>query len=99
MVLTLMIPVRHIFKLHDLITIKHIDNMAKITLLTGTIVGYAYAMEFFTAALQRQPERGLGLPVQPPCRPPASNLFDSAPYWWAYWLMITCNVLCPSFLV
>jgi len=44
MVLSLMIPVRSIFKLHDMITIKHIDNMAKITLLTGTIVGYAYCV-------------------------------------------------------
>ncbi len=49
MVLTLMIPVRSIFGLHDLITPKHIDNMAKVILLTGTIVGYAYCMEFFMA--------------------------------------------------
>ena len=49
MVLTLMIPVRAIYGLHDLFTAKHIDNMAKIILLTGTIVGYAYCMEFFVA--------------------------------------------------
>ena len=49
MVLTLMIPARKIYGLQDLITAKHIDNMAKIILLTGTIVGYAYSMEFFMA--------------------------------------------------
>ncbi len=49
MVLTLMMPVRAIFKLEDLITLRHIDIMCKITLVTGTIVGYAYAMEFFIA--------------------------------------------------
>ena len=47
MVLTLMIPARKIYGLQDLITFKHIDNMAKIILLTGTIVGYAYIMELF----------------------------------------------------
>ena len=45
MVLTIMIPARYIYGLHDLITMKHIENMAKIILLTGTIVGYAYLMD------------------------------------------------------
>lgn len=49
MVLTLMIPVRSIYGLQDLITPKHIDNMTKIILLTGSIVGYAYLMELFIA--------------------------------------------------
>jgi len=49
MVLTLMLPARALFKLHDIITLQHIDKMAKIILLTGSIVSYAYAMEFFMA--------------------------------------------------
>jgi len=49
MVLTLMLPARALFKLHDIITLQHIDKMAKIILLTGSIVSYAYAMEFFLA--------------------------------------------------
>ena len=49
MVLTLMLPARALFKLHDIITPQHIDKMAKIILLTGSIVSYAYAMEFFIA--------------------------------------------------
>ena len=49
MVLTLMLPARALFKLQDIITLQHIDKMAKIILLTGSIVSYAYAMEFFLA--------------------------------------------------
>ena len=49
MVLTLMLPARALYKLHDIITPQHIDKMAKIILLTGSIVTYAYAMEFFLA--------------------------------------------------
>ncbi len=51
MVLTLMIPLREFCypQLKDLITARHIDVMAKIILMTGSIVGYAYIMEFFVA--------------------------------------------------
>ena len=49
MVLTLLLPARAIFKLQDVITPQHIDKMAKIILLTGSFVTYAYAMEFFIA--------------------------------------------------
>ena len=47
MVLTLMIPMRAIYGLHDFITVRHIDNMAKVTLATGLIVFYGYCMEAF----------------------------------------------------
>ena len=46
MVQTLMLPARKWLGLKDLITMKHIENMNKIILVTGTMVGYAYAMEF-----------------------------------------------------
>ena len=49
MVLTLMLPARALFKLHDIITPQHVDKMAKVILFTGSIVAYAYAMEFFIA--------------------------------------------------
>ena len=49
MVLTLMIPARAIFGLKDIISPQHIDKMAKIILLTGSIVAYSYMMEFFIA--------------------------------------------------
>ncbi len=49
MVLTLLIPLRKLMKLEDIITMRHVDLMCKVTLATGTIVGYAYCMEFFIA--------------------------------------------------
>jgi Ni/Fe-hydrogenase subunit HybB-like protein len=86
MVLTLMLPVRAIYGLHDLITPKHVENMARIILMTGTVVGYAYCMEFFMAyysgnkyELQTFQMRGLNGP---------SN--------WAYYWMFGCNVFAPQ---
>jgi molybdopterin-containing oxidoreductase family membrane subunit len=85
MVLTLLIPLRKLCKLEDIITMRHVDIMCKVTLATGSIVGYAYAMEFFIAWYSGSPyerfafiNRALG------------------PYWWGYWTMITCNVLVPQ---
>src|ERR1041384_895416 len=85
MVLTLLVPLRSIFKLEDIITMRHIDVMCKVTLATGSLVGYAYAMEFFIAwysggTFERFAfiNRALG------------------PYWWGYWLMIPCNVVVPQ---
>src|SRR6266481_1399728 len=85
MVLTLLIPLRSMFKLQDIITMRHIDVMCKVTLATGSIVGYAYGMEFFIAWYSGSPferfafiNRALG------------------PYWWGYWTMISCNVIFPQ---
>ena len=58
MVLTLMLPLRAIYRLEDLITQYHIDCMCKIILATGTMVGYAYAMEFFIAWYSANPYEG-----------------------------------------
>jgi molybdopterin-containing oxidoreductase family membrane subunit len=49
MVLTLAIPIRKLYHIEDLITMKHIDNMAKIMLVTGLVVLYGYASEAFFA--------------------------------------------------
>lgn len=85
MVLTIMLPARAIFGLHDLITDDHVDKMCKIILLTGSIVGYAYAMEFFIAWY------GGNLFEQY-----AFINRATGPYWWAYWSMIFCNVVSPQ---
>jgi len=85
MVLTIMLPARAIFGLHDLITADHVDKMCKIILLTGSIVGYAYAMEFFIAWY------GGNLFEQY-----AFINRATGPYWWAYWSMIFCNVVAPQ---
>jgi molybdopterin-containing oxidoreductase family membrane subunit len=85
MVLTLMIPARKIYGLQDLITHKHIDNMAKIILLTGTIVGYAYIMELFIAWYG-----GNKYEIA------AFENRTSGYYWWAYYAMFFCNVISPQ---
>jgi molybdopterin-containing oxidoreductase family membrane subunit len=85
MVLTLLIPARALYKLHDIITWNHIDVMCKIILVTGSMVGYAYMMEFFVAYYGGNPfERFAFL----------NRYFG--PYWWASWTMFTCNVLMPQ---
>ena len=59
MVMTLCIPLRAAFGLHDFITIRHLDNMAKVMLATGMIVAYGYLMEAFMAWYSQQPVRGV----------------------------------------
>jgi molybdopterin-containing oxidoreductase family membrane subunit len=85
MVVTLMVVCRVAFRLTHLITLLHFDRMAKLMLLTGTLVGYAYATEFFIAWYSGNPferfafiNRALG------------------PYGWAYWIMVSCNVVVPQ---
>jgi molybdopterin-containing oxidoreductase family membrane subunit len=85
MVLTLLIPVRKWYGLEHIITIKHLENMAKIILLTGTMVGYAYGMEFFIAWYSGNPYETFAF---------VNRAFG--PYWWAYWTMVSCNVITPQ---
>ena len=85
MVLTLMLPARSIYKLHDVFTWNHIDVMCKIILLTGSIVGYAYTMEFFVAFYGANPFERFAF---------INRYFG--PYWWAAWSMFTCNVIMPQ---
>jgi len=85
MVLTLMLPLRAIFKLEDLITQYHIDCMCKITLATGTMVGYAYSIEFFIAWYGANPYEGFAF---------INRAFGH--YAWAYWIMFSCNVFIPQ---
>jgi molybdopterin-containing oxidoreductase family membrane subunit len=85
MVLTLLIPLRAMMKLEDLITMRHIDLMCKVTLATGSIVGYAYTMEFFIAWYGGNPyERFTFL----------NRAFG--PFGWSYFIMFTCNVFVPQ---
>ena len=85
MVLTLLIPCRAIYKLEHIITVRHLENMAKVVLLTGTLVGYAYAMEFFIAWYSGNTYEQFAF---------INRAFGN--YWWAYWSMITCNVITPQ---
>ena len=85
MVITLAIPTRKIFGLEDFITVSHLERMAKIILLTGSMVGYAYAMEFFIAWYSANPYEQFVF---------MNRAFG--PYAWAYWIMIACNVITPQ---
>jgi len=85
MVMTLLLICRAVFGLYDIVTMKHLELMNKIMLVTGTLVGYAYAMEFFIAWYSGNPyERYVFINRA------------TGPYWWAYWSMITCNVISPQ---
>ena len=54
MVMMLAIPLRYVYGLEDFITMRHLQNMAKIMLATGLIVGYGYMIETFMRLVQRQ---------------------------------------------
>ncbi len=85
MVLTLLIITRQTMHLERYITLRHLDRMAKVTLLTGSIVGYAYATEFFGAWY------GGNLYER-------FHFINRAtgPYAWCFYLMVMCNVVAPQ---
>ena len=85
MVMTLAIIARKIYGLQDIITLNHLDNMNKIMLVTGLMVGYAYSMEFFIAWYSGNEYEQFAF---------VNRAFG--PYWWAYWIMVSCNVLVPQ---
>ncbi len=87
MVLTLIIPLRRVLKIEHMITEYHFDNLAKLTLLTGTILFYAYGMEYFVAwysgnTFEQETfwRRAFG------------------PQWWSGWTMIICNAFVSQLL-
>jgi Ni/Fe-hydrogenase subunit HybB-like protein len=87
MVLTLSIPVRKLFGLEDFITMRHLDNMGKVMLATGLIVGYGYMMEAFAAYYSgNQYERFMILNRM------------GGPYATVYWCLVACNIVTPQFL-
>jgi len=66
------------------VTLDHMEKLAKLVLLTSTMVGYSYLTEFFIAWFgPNVPER---------------ELFwwrATGHYWWAFWIMFTCNIIIP----
>jgi len=87
MVLTLMIPIRAAYGMKDFITMRHLQNMAKVMLATGLIVAYGYFMEAFMAwysgnrfELYTFKNRAFG------------------PMGYFYWFLITCNIALPQLL-
>ena len=85
MVLTLMVPLRKLLKLEEIVTMRHIDLMCKVTLATGSIVGYAYAMEYFIAWYSGNPYERFTF---------WHRLFGQ--YWYGGWAMLVFNALVPQ---
>ncbi len=85
MVQNSLIVIRKVFDMDDLIPLKTLETMNKIILLTGTMVGYAYSMEFFIAWYSGS---------QPEYFTFVNRAFG--PYSWAYWTMFSCNVFIPQ---
>ena len=85
MVANLIIIARWTFKLEHIFTVRHLDNMARVILLTGSLVGYAYAMEFFIAWYGQNPNESFAF---------INRAFGN--YAWAYWIMVSCNVISPQ---
>ena len=85
MVLVLMVPARELFGLKHIIKEEHIEAACKIMLATGMMVGGAYAIEFFIAWYSGNIYEGF-------------TFINRAigPYWWAYAIMIFCNVVSPQ---
>jgi len=85
MVVTVLVTVRKIFDLQQIITLDHLEKMNKVILATGMMVGYAYAMEFFIAWYGG---------VQFEFFIFVNRAFG--PYAWAYWIMVSCNLIFPQ---
>jgi molybdopterin-containing oxidoreductase family membrane subunit len=87
MVLTLMLPARAIFRLHDLVTVRHVENMAKVMLVTGLFVFYGYNMEAFMAWYSGSKYEKFMMYNR-----------MTGPYGLFYWALIFCNGVVPQIL-
>ncbi len=85
MVSTVLIIVRKVFDMEHIITLNTLEKMNKILLATGSMVGYAYGMEFFIAWYSGNPVEQFAF---------INRAFG--PYAWSYWIMISCNVIFPQ---
>ena len=87
MVLTLMTVARKTMRLESYVTVRHLDAMGKIVLVTSWMVGFAYATEFWTAAYSGNPYEHFAF---------MNRAFG--PMGWSYWIMVGCNVAVPQLL-
>jgi molybdopterin-containing oxidoreductase family membrane subunit len=85
MVQTLLLITRKVMNFENYITMFHIESMNKIIILTGSIVGVAYLTELFIAWYSGVEYEQYAFLNR-----------VSGPYWWAYWIMMTCNVISPQ---
>ena len=85
MVLTLLVIGREVLNQKDYITIEHLDAMCRVVMVTGTMVGIAYITEFFVAAYSGVEYEQYAFINR-----------ATGPYWWAYWTMMSCNLIAPQ---
>jgi len=85
MVLTVMIPTRRIFGLEHIITNYHFENMCRFLLLTSSIVGYAYLIEYFMAWYSADEFERTSFWLR-----------TTGAYWISTWIMLTCNAIVPQ---
>jgi Ni/Fe-hydrogenase subunit HybB-like protein len=85
MVLILAIPIRAFYGLEDFITMRHLENMAKIILVTGLIVAYGYMMEAFFGWYSANPYESYMILNR-----------MKGPYAWMYWALLFCNAVTPQ---
>ncbi len=86
MVMTLMLLTRAVYGVKSIVTMQHLELMNKIMLVTGSLVGYAYAIEFFIAFYSgNEYEQWVFMKNR-----------ATGPFAWAYWTMISCNVISPQ---
>ncbi len=84
MVITLLIPMRRVFRLDMYVTQKHLENLAKLIILTGLIVGYSYVTEHFIAWYSDNTYEWESFRYR-----------AWGDYAWAFWIMIVFNSLVP----
>ncbi len=87
MVLTLAIPLRALFRMQNLITLRHIDNCCKLMLVNGLLVAYGYGSEIYTSFYSGSVYESFM----------TINRFIG-PYAVGFWTLIFCNVLAPQIL-
>jgi molybdopterin-containing oxidoreductase family membrane subunit len=87
MVLALAIPLRAAYGLDGIITLRHLENCAKVMLATGLIVAYAYIMETFMAWYSGNPFEQQAFWNR-----------MTGPYSAQYWFLVTCNIVSPQLL-
>jgi len=87
MVLTLAIPLRKVYGMEDFITLRHLENMAKVTLVTGMIVAYGYISEAFFGFYSANRYEGFMIWNR-----------MTGPYWYMYWTLVLCNIVTPQVL-
>ena len=85
MVQTLLLIARKVMKLESYITLKHIEYMNIVIIITGSMVGVAYLSELFIAWYSGVEYEGYAFLNR-----------ATGPYWWSYWAMMTCNVISPQ---